>query len=309
MKLHPLYPLMFRPIYKDHCWGGNAIAETFNRPHTPTPCAESWELCALEGADSVVANGAFEGVTLSELTRVFGRALVGEKAPEVDIFPLMFKLVDVQSRCSVQVHPDAETAATLGVRPKHELWYFLNAAPDAELWAGVMPGPEQFEGITSRLFKQTPRTGDVFDIAPGLIHALGGKSLVFEVQQSSDAAFRIDDWGRGRELQPAAALASTKWEARPSIYPESPMNSRDLRPRVSTADFTFATLDLQRTRTLRTTSQSFMVLFCATGKTTLSHDGPHPLTLLPGDLVLIPPSHAVCLTPLAEKTRLLVTTL
>jgi mannose-6-phosphate isomerase len=309
MKLHPLYPLMFRPIYKDRFWGGNAIAETFNRPHTPTPCAEAWELSALEGDDSIVVNGAFEGVSLGELTRNFGRELLGEKAPEADVFPLLFKLVDVQSRCSVQVHPDVATAAELGVRSKHELWYFLNADPDATLWAGAMPGPESFEGITSRLFKHAPRAGDVFDIPPGLIHALGGKSLVFEVQQSSSAAFRIDDWGRGRETQLDAALKSMKWEARVGIYPEPPANNRELRPRITTPDFTFATLDLRRTRTLRTTLQSFMVLFCATGKTTLSHGGPHPLTLLPGDLVLIPPKHEACITPLAEKTRLLVTTL
>lgn len=309
MKLHSLYPLMFRPIYKDVFWGGNAIAETFNRPHTPRPCAESWELCALEGDDSLVANGVFEGMSLSELTRIFGRDLVGDKAPEADVFPLLFKLVDVRGRCSVQVHPDLETAQRLGVLPKHELWYILKAEPGAELWAGVADGPEQLDGITGRLFRHETRAGDVFDIPPGLVHALGGGNLVFEVQQSSSAAFRIDDWGNGRELHPAAAMASIDWQARPSIYPEPPCNRRDLRPRVTTPDFSFATLDLRWMRTLRTTSQSFMVLFCERGKATLGHDGPQPLTLLPGDLVLVPPKQQVTLSPLAEKTHLLMTTL
>ena len=231
---------------------------------------------------------------MSELTRIFGRDLVGEKAPEADVFPLLFKLVDVRGRCSVQVHPDLETAQRLGVFPKHELWYILKAEPGAELWAGVADGPEQL---------------DVFDISPGLVHALGGGNLVFEMQQSSSAAFRIDDWGNGREVHPAAAMASIDWQARPGIYPEPPCNRRDLRPRVTTPDFSFATLDLRRMRTLRTTSQSFMVLFCERGKATLGHDGPQPLTLLPGDLVLVPPKQQVTLSPLAEKTHLLMTTL
>lgn len=309
MKAHTLYPLMFRPIYKGTFWGGNRIAETFNRSHTPLPCAESWELSALEEGDSIVANGFFEGVSLGELTRTFGRQLVGEKAPEADVFPLLFKLVDVAGRCSVQVHPDKQVAEQLGVRPKHELWYILKANPDAELWAGVNEGPQQFEGITSRLLRHETRAGDLFDIPAGLVHALGGGNLVFEVQQSSTAAFRIDDWGNGRETHHEAARQAVDWHARPGIYPALPENSRDLRPRLTTADFSFATLDVRRMRTMRTTAQSFMVLFCDAGKATLGHDGPFPLTLLPGDLVLIPPNQQVTLSPLAEKTHVLVTTL
>ena len=44
------------------------------------------------------------------------------------------------------------------------------------------------------------------------------------------------------------------------------------------------------------------------GKATLEHAGPHPLTLLPGDSVLIPPAQSVYLQPLAPA-RLLLTTL
>ena len=207
------------------------------------------------------------------------------------------------------MHPDKAVAEQLGVRPKHELWYILKATPDAELWAGVNEGPQQFEGITSRLLRHETRAGDLFDIPAGLVHALGGGNLVFEVQQSSSAAFRIDDWGNGRETHHEAAYQSVDWHARPGIYPVPPENSRDLRPRITTPDFSFATLDLRRMRTMRTTAQSFMVLFCDAGKATLGHDGPFPLTLLPGDLVLIPPSQQVTLSPLAEKTHLLVTTL
>lgn len=310
MKMHPLYPLTFRPIYKQTFWGGNGIAEYFNRPHTPMPCAEAWELSGLEGDVSVVANGAFEGCTLTELLHAFGRDLVGTKATNLELFPLLFKVVDVRKKCSVQVHPNATVAQQLGTRAKHEMWYVLKTFGESELYAGVSEGPEQLEGITNRLYRHQTHQGDVFDIPPGLVHAIGQGNLIFEVQQSSDAAFRIDDWGNGRELHHEAALASIDWQARLGFYPEPPTATmRELRPRVITPHFTFATLDMRRERSLRTTSHSFMVLFCASGKTTLGHAGPHPLTLLPGDLVLIPPQQYVMLTPLMEATRLLVTTL
>lgn len=309
MKMHPLYPLTFHPCYKDTFWGGNAIAEQFNRPHTPTHCAESWELCGLASDASVVAHGAFEGSTLCELVQAFGRDLVGTKAPDETVFPLLFKVVDAHQRCSLQVHPDGATAARLGVLPKHELWYILKTFGEAEIWAGVAPGPEQLDGLANRVYRHATHEGDVFDIPAGLVHAIGSGNLIFEVQQSSAAAFRIDDWGHGRELHLEQALSSLNWQATPGIYPERMMKGRDLTPRVATPHFTFATLDLHRVRTLRTTCHSFMVLFCASGKTTLGHSGPHPLTLLPGDLVLIPPQMEITLHPLAEETRLLVTTL
>lgn len=309
MKMHPLYPLTFRPIYKDTFWGGNAIAEHFNRPHTPRPCAESWELSALGDENSVVANGSFEGMRLHELVQVFGADLTGLKAPEPESFPLIFKLVDARMRCSVQVHPGAEIARELGARSKHEMWYVLQTYGEAELFAGVAPGPEQLEGIVNRLYRHKTHLGDVFDIPPGVVHALGGGNLIFEVQQSSATSYRIDDWGNGRQTHPEAAFRAIDWQAKPGIYPEPPVSSRDLRPRLSTEHFAFATLDLRRTRSLRTTKQSFMVLFCASGKATLGHSGPQPMTLLPGDLVLIPPQQYVMLSPLAEETRLLVTTL
>lgn len=309
MKLHSLYPLIFRPIYKDTFWGGNAFAEHFNRPHTPSPCAESLELCALDGCASVVANGAFEGRTLIELTQTFGRELVGTKAPSETTFPLLIKLVDVQRRSSVQVHPNATVAARLGVRAKHELWYVLKAAEKAELWAGVRPGHERLEGIVHALQRYETHPGDIFDIPPGLVHAVGGGNLMFEVQQSSDTAFRIDDWGNGRETHPEAALEAIDWAATAGVYPEPPPSSRALCPRVVTPHFSFATLDLHRERSLHTTTASFMILFCACGKASLEHHSPHSQTLLPGDLVLLPPQQYATLCPLAERTRLLLTSL
>lgn len=308
MKTHALYPLLFHPTYKDYLWGGDAIARRYNRANTPHPCAESWELSALPGSESIVANGPFEGIGLDVLTQTFGRDLLGTKAEEPERFPLLVKLLDARERLSVQVHPDASAALALGTRPKHEVWYVLDAAPGAEVWAGLTPGLTP-ETLLAHLQAYQTHPGDLFDLPAGIVHAVGPGNLLFELQQASEAAYRIDDWGRGRELHPVQAAQCIRPAACARHFPAQTAPERDLNLRLSTPDFTFATLALRRTRTLHTTTLSFMVLFCTQGKASLAHNGPHPLTLLPGDLVLVPPRQNLLLQPLAPQTQLLVVTL
>ncbi len=307
MKTHPLYPLTFRPQYRDHLWGGDAIATRYNRANTPRPCAESWEVSGLPGAESVVTNGPFEGIGLGTLTQTFGRDLVGAKAPHPEIFPLLTKILDVHDRLSVQVHPDAVTARALGGAPKHECWFLLDAAPKAKLWAGLQPDADLDALGDDALVAHPTQPGDVFDVPPGLVHAIGPGNLVYEVQQPSDTTLRVHDWGRGRPTQPEAARQAIKPALQTAPLRAKP-TKRDLCPRLTTPDFALATLALTHGRTLHTTAQSLMILFCAEGKATLEHEGPHPITLLPGDSVLIPARQNVSLHPLAP-TRLLVTTL
>ena len=307
MKTHPLYPLTFRPQYRDHLWGGDAIATRYNRANTPRPCAESWEVSGLPGAESVVTNGPFEGIGLGTLTQTFGRDLVGAKAPHPEIFPLLTKILDVHDRLSVQVHPDAVTARALGGAPKHECWFLLDAAPGAKLWAGLQPDADLDALGDDALVAHPTQPGDVFDVPPGLVHAIGPGNLVYEVQQPSDTTLRVHDWGRGRPTQPEAARQAIKPALQNAPLRAKPPKS-DLCPRLTTPDFALATLTLTHGRTLHTTAQSLMILFCAEGKATLEHEGPHPITLLPGDSVLIPARQNVSLHPLAP-TRLLVTTL
>ena len=307
MKTHPLYPLTFQPRYRDQIWGGNAIATRYNRANTPNPCAESWEVSGLPDNESIVTNGPFEGIGLGRLTQTFGRDLIGTKAPAPETFPLLVKVLDVHDRLSVQVHPDADAARELGGAPKHEMWYVLDARPGASLWAGLRPGADLARLTEVDLVAHATAEGDVFDIRPGLVHAIGPGNLIYEVQQSSDTTLRVHDWGRGRPTQPEAARRAIRPTLAAERLPATP-SRRDLCPRLVTPDFAFATLHLTRERTLHTTAQSFMILFCAAGKATLEHAGPHPLTLLPGDSVLIPPAQSVYLQPLAPA-RLLLTTL
>ena len=40
------------------------------------------------------------------------------------------------------------------------------------------------------------QTGDVFYIPAGMVHAIGGGILLYEIQQSSDVTYRFYDWNR-----------------------------------------------------------------------------------------------------------------
>ncbi|HET9784789.1 MAG TPA: hypothetical protein VFP94_07520, partial [Terriglobales bacterium] len=51
------------------------------------------------------------------------------------------------------------------------------------------------------------RPGDVVNVPAGTIHAIGPGVVLCEVQQASDNTFRLDDYGRGRQLHLEHGLA------------------------------------------------------------------------------------------------------
>ena len=60
-----MYALKFRPILKTVVWGGEKIApykEVVTDQHN---VGESWELSGVKGHESVIANGEFEGMTIT----------------------------------------------------------------------------------------------------------------------------------------------------------------------------------------------------------------------------------------------------
>ncbi len=295
MKMHPLYPMTFRPMYKETLWGGDGIASRYNRGNVPARCGESQELSGRVEAPSIVTNGFFEGVSLTQLVQTFGRDLVGTKASTYETFPLMVKLLDVQKRIAARPLPTSESGAT---ELTHRMWYFLKAAEGASV--GEL-------AVQDAAF--TTAQGDIFDVSAGGAYLLGGGNLIYEVSKPSALTYEMampDDKDTpftrtGNDSVGGQALGLRH-------CPPATASGRELLIRLTTPDFTFATLNLRRSRSLQSTAQSFMVLFCTAGKTTLDHDGPHPLTLLPGDLVLIPPKQQVMLHPLTP-THLLVTTL
>jgi mannose-6-phosphate isomerase len=59
-----MYPLKFTPILKQTIWGGDRINKLKRITEGMPSVGESWEISAVEGAESVVVNGAYQGYTL-----------------------------------------------------------------------------------------------------------------------------------------------------------------------------------------------------------------------------------------------------
>ena len=206
-----LYPLKFKPIFKDKIWGGRKIKEQLGLDFGTLPnCGEVWLLSGLWDEQSDVANGDFEGDEINDLVETFMGDLVGESVFDKygEQFPLLLKIIDANDWLSVQVHPDDELAEKRGLgNGKTEMWYVMQADKDAELVMGFnremtrMDYVKVMKNNTLRevLNYEKVEAGDVFFIPAGRVHALGPDILVAEIQQTSDTTYRIYDWDRINE--------------------------------------------------------------------------------------------------------------
>ena len=125
--------------------------------------------------------------------------------------------LDSDEVLSVQLHPDDDTARRHGLpNGKTEAWHILAAEPDAWLAVGTADGATSADVLSAidagadadrvrdLLHRVPARPGDTWLVDAGTIHALGPGVTMFEIQQTSDATWRLYDWDREprRELPP-----------------------------------------------------------------------------------------------------------
>jgi mannose-6-phosphate isomerase len=137
----------------------------------------------------------------------------GIAAPET---ALLLKLLFTTGPLSIQVHPDDAFARSIGLaNGKTEAWYILSAISGAEVAVGLNYPRSAAElrtaisdgAIANIVHWQPVHQGDVIFIPAGTIHAIGGGIVLAEIQQHSDATFRLFDYGRQRELHIENAVA------------------------------------------------------------------------------------------------------
>jgi mannose-6-phosphate isomerase len=128
---------------------------------------------------------------------------------DADTPALLLKLLFTSEPLSIQVHPDDTFARAIGMpNGKSEAWYILSAEPDARIGVGLkhrvtlqqLRASIQDGSITELVDWRPVAKGDVIYIPAGTIHSIGAGIVLAEIQQRSDATFRLFDFGRQREL-------------------------------------------------------------------------------------------------------------
>jgi mannose-6-phosphate isomerase len=165
---------------------------------------------------------------------------------------LLLKLLFTNAPLSIQVHPDDAFAQSMGLpNGKTEAWFILSAAPEAKVALGLKRHvtPEQLrsaidDGSIADLVAWRPVSkGDVIFVPAGTIHAIGAGLVIAEIQQRSDATFRLFDHGRKRELHVDSAVSVARTE--PADFQAEPNRLTAERTLlVSNPHFVFEKIDL-----------------------------------------------------------------
>ncbi|MBV5270020.1 MAG: mannose-6-phosphate isomerase [Afipia sp.] len=155
------------------------------------------------------SNVEHDGVPIGELW--FQRT--DKNAPDP---ALLLKLLFTTQPLSIQVHPNDAFAQSIGLaNGKTEAWYILSAAPHAEVAIGLKRLIASTElraaiadGSVVDMVQWRPvQRGDVYSVSAGTVHAIGAGIVLVEIQQRSDATFRIFDYERQRDLHVENAVA------------------------------------------------------------------------------------------------------
>lgn len=231
-----LYPYKMMPVYKDYIWGGQNLKK-LGKSTPEGKVAESWELSAIPGSESTIANGPLKGQALTEVIRRYGKLVLGNKfTPDKSNagLPVLLKFIDANDRLSIQVHPDDEYAAEYehGKKGKTEMWYILDAKPDATVIHGFTEGYDHgkirqavLKGRHGGLYREVRvKKGDVVFVPAGTVHALNDGLAVAEIQQHSDLTYRLFDYdrtdpaGNKRPLHVNKALDVLDYKNRRALY-------------------------------------------------------------------------------------------
>ena len=298
-----IYPLQFEPILKERIWGGEKLKTVLGKPIQSSTVGESWELSTVEGDVSVVANGELKGTSLMILidespNEILGTAVYARFGKQ---FPLLFKYLDAREDLSIQVHPnDALAKERHNSFGKTEMWYIMQADEDARIIVGFKEKSNAEEYVAnlknktllSILDDVKVKSGDVFFLETGTVHAIGAGLVVAEIQQTSDITYRIYDFdrvdaqGNGRELHIDLALDAINYDKVDTYknYSKEPNTSNTV---VDCPYFTTNLIPLDGEVKVNKNGETFTVYMCVEGAFELAING-DVYSYKKGDTVLVP---------------------
>ncbi|MBQ8553386.1 MAG: class I mannose-6-phosphate isomerase [Alistipes sp.] len=309
-----LYPIKFIPRLKERLWGGTELLSRVKQGKgakiDPTKSyGECWDLSAVEGDESVVANGFLKRNTIEEIVEVYMGSLVGEKNYDRYglTFPLLIKSLECHDTLSVQVHPDDELAAERhNSYGKTEMWYIASCEEGATIYIGFKDRNitrEEYlaavneDRLAEIMNRVEVKAGDVYFIPAGTIHALGRGVNVIEIQQTSDITYRIYDWnrtdanGKARELHTALAVDAIDFSSdAEACHKHYTLKTNQAVTTVDCPYFTTNLIALDGEKEFDYASlDSFVLYICAEGEAdvtvgdTTEHITPYELVMIPAE--------------------------
>jgi len=311
-----LYPFIFEPILKEVLWGGTDICPFKGLPPSEAKIGESWELSDVAGHSSVIVNGEYAGQTLNWLMKNCAHELLGSVLEERyrERFPLLVKFIDAKHDLSIQVHPDDTLAkARHNSFGKTEMWYVVKAHNNASLYSGFSQQIDADEYLrriadgtfTDVLKRYAVKTGDVFFLPAGRVHAIGAGCFMAEIQQTSDITYRIYDYdrrdadGNKRELHTELAKDAIDYTVHSDYRTDYKIVPNGCTPLADCSYFTTNLYDLDAPVVNDYSSNcSFVIYIVVEGAAMLRDDAGNELSVRRGQTVLFPAStQTVAITP------------
>ena len=296
----------FNTILKPVLWGGSKLLEFKNLPASDQLIGETWELSAMPGRESVVAEGMEAGMTLSQLVRHHGAELVGDDVYRRygNSFPLLIKFIDAHRDLSIQVHPDEKMARQRhGCSGKNEMWYILQADEHSLIRTGFNRPVkvEEFDrsladgSILDIVNAMYSKPGDVFYIPAGQIHSIGAGNMLVEIQQSSDITYRVWDYkrfdadGKLRPLHVQEAREALDFTPGGGKVHDRTCIAPGMTLLVDSPEFVVRHLEFKDSYCLENPGcHTFVAMVCIQGEATLQVSRMPAVTLRQGETVLVP---------------------
>ena len=271
-------------------WGGEKLEKFFSCKSFEKNYGESWEISVINDFESVVNNGAFKNKKLDKLDEKYPVEILGGKVYDKYglNFPILIKFIDVNKPLSIQVHPDDKTAKLRhNSSGKSEMWFIIETEKNAKLSLGFSEKIDKkifSENLKDKTidkvlnsFKVNPK--DAFYVPAGTIHALNGKMLLLEVQQSSDITYRIYDYerldsktGKKRELHIKSAISSINFSDNKNEKIKYQSHENKLNPVIENTFFKSYYLKINgRENQEIFMDGSFWILVCLEGSVTINY--------------------------------------
>ena len=282
--------MSFKKKFIPKIWGGEKLEKFFSCKSFEKNYGESWEISVIKDFESVVNNGAFKNKKLNKLIEKYPIEILGSSVYNKYglNFPLLIKFIDVNQPLSIQVHPNNEKARvrhnSLG---KSEMWFIIETEKNANLSLGFNKKVDKnifnknlknktLDKILNS-FRVEPK--DAFYVPAGTIHALNGKMLLLEVQQSSDITYRIYDYerldpktGKKRKLHIKSAISSINFSENKYEKINYDVNENKLNPIIENNFFKIYFLKIKGEEIQKIfMNSSFWILVCLEGFLTVNY--------------------------------------